>query len=45
MSIHPNEYLIATGQSHGKEPEHAVRDVIIYVISHVISLDTVLNMS
>ena len=24
MSIHPNQYLIATGQLHGKEPEHAV---------------------
>ena len=24
MTIHPNQYLIATGQMHGKEPEHAV---------------------
>ncbi|XP_052268743.1 echinoderm microtubule-associated protein-like CG42247 [Dreissena polymorpha] len=23
MSLHPNQYLIATGQMHGKEPEHA----------------------
>ena len=24
MSLHPNQYLIATGQLHGKEPEHSV---------------------
>lgn len=24
MTMHPNKYFIATGQLHGKDPEHAV---------------------
>lgn len=29
MALHPNQYMIATGQMHGKEPEHSVSVIVL----------------